>query len=102
MTTKNQGLRNTNDEATVSSVTTSSSTAKVGCAANADRLHFSLHNSDGTDAVWVRLYPAATDNSKRGIHCVQPNESWVLTGNYTGEISVISLANTPIVYCTEF
>lgn len=98
---------NTNDTSNVVSITLNSSTAVTLSAANAERVFFRADNNNATKAYWVRLYPAATDNTKHGIYVSSKtghNPWWEMLADnpYTGEISAIADTDSPTAYVTEY
>jgi len=115
MTFKIGRNRNTNDTATVSTVALNATTATTIAAANTDRifLHISVEGTATPDVcVYVRLYAAATDNTKAGVMLgvnTSGNNnvfavSWEMpTDNiYTGELSAILDSGTANVFITEY
>ena len=99
--------RNTNTDAVTTSVSLNSSTATTIQAENLNRMFFNVNNNNGTQAFWVRLYPAAQDNTKHGIFVsarTGSTSSWEMPSDniYTGEISAIADNDSPIAYVTEY
>lgn len=106
---------NTNDTSIVTSVSINSTTAVVLAPSNPDRVFFNVSLDAGiTDKdVFIRLYPAALDNSKRGILLARRSSSndaffwpiWQMPTDsiYTGEISAILGAGSAItLHVTEY
>lgn len=106
--------RNANDEATVTTVEVNDTTASKLVDANPDRIHLTI-NLDGGSAeeeVFVRFYPAADDDLKRGMVIKRKilgatsinDPRIVMEGDnvYTGEISAISESGTFDLHITEF
>ena len=105
---------NTNDEATVKSVSVGSSTAVTLVDANPDRISFraTIDGQTNDRTLFIRYYPAATDNTKHGNVLTKKLdedgsffriEDTMTPGNiYTGEISAIALSGTVTVYVTEY
>ena len=114
MTLKQGGNLNTDSEATVTTVAINDTTATIISAANSLRTPFVVNLNGGTadEEVFIRLYPAATDNIKKGIvlkrkiiGATSINDAiFVLENNamYTGEISALSESGTFDVHVTEF
>ena len=100
--------RNTNDVATVSAgITLNSVTSTVISAANPNRLALEVNNNFSTQAAWVKLQAATTDNDKKGIFLNKKNSgessySMIPDNVYTGEVSAIADSGTPTVYVTEY
>ena len=106
--------RNTNDTATVTAYTVNSTTATMISAANLRRINFSACLDPGTTTVdvYIRYYPASTDNIKRGdvitrdtfsnSSLFRPVHSMCSTNKYTGEISAISMSGSVVIHVTEY
>ena len=106
--------QNKNDTAVVTTVEVNDTTAAVVVAANPARIHITINLDGGTaeEEVFVRFYPAADDNLKRGmvikrkiIGATSINDPRVtMDGDnvYTGEISAISESGTFDLHITEF
>lgn len=113
MTKKVGNNRNFQDTSVTTTVTVNSLTATVLAPANPDRLWVRISLDSGTlnQEVFVREYPAATDNNKAGellIREISSNHSlfkpcyYTFADNvYTGEISGIADAGTFNVHVTE-
>lgn len=87
---------NTNDEASVGSVTTiSGANASVASAVNSSRIYFGIW-VQRRDA-WLRFQPASDDPSERkGIKILRNNYYELPTDNiYTGEISILADGAAP-------
>ena len=105
---------NSNDVATVTTYEINSVTATVISVSNPLRIAFSAClDSDITSVdAFIRLYPAATDNIKRGEVLTRDTfgnsslfrPSWTMTPDniYTGEISAISLSGIVFIHVTEY
>ena len=98
--------RVTYDTADTVDVTLNSTTAVTISVANADRVFFHVNNNNSNNAFWVRLYPAAQDDTKHGIYVSGKNglKNWwdMQEGEkYTGEISAIAELDSPIAHITE-
>lgn len=107
MTKRIESTRNTNDEATITTTILNTTTAVKIADANPKRLFFHVNNNDSAHAFWVRLYPAAQDNIKQGFFIsskVGIKNWWEMQvdNDYIGEISAISVTDTPIAYVTEY
>lgn len=101
---------------TASTVTmTATTTAATVFAANPDRIGFSIALTGGiTDVdVYVRYYPAATDNLEQGASVLSrrtssndaiyhPTFQMTPGSIYTGEISVIAMSGSVDVVATEY
>lgn len=106
--------RNTNDEATVTTVTLNSVTATTVAASNVDRISFlaSLDAGITNVDVFIRYYPAATDNNQAGYLIARrtanndafffPNHEMPVDNIYTGEISAITASGTVDIHITEY
>jgi len=96
------------DEVTqVDSYVLNSATAIIIAVTNERRLFFHVDNNFSDKAAWVRLYPAAQDNIKRGIFIngkEQGRTDWEMPPGsiYTGEISAIAEEGVPTIYVTEY
>ena len=106
---KNIGANiNITDEATISgAIALNATTSTVIAAANPNRIFFYVTNNGSSDAVWIKLQAATTDNDKKGIWIEKKEVAesfWQMpTDNiYTGEISAIANTNGPNVYITEY
>ena len=105
---------NSNDVATVTTYEINSVTATVISVSKLRRIVFSAClDSDITSVdVYIRLYPAAADNLKRGEVLTRDTfgnsslfrPSWAMTPDniYTGEISAISLSGSVFIHVTEY
>lgn len=100
--------RNLNPTASVNSGITLNTNTSIKIAdANPDRIYFYVTNDGSTDAIWIKLQPAVTDNDKKGIYLnkkgTSPN-TWEMPidNPYTGEISAIAADNNPNAYVTEY
>lgn len=100
--------RNTFDEAATSIVPINSLTATIISSANADRLHFQVILEPGIIDVdiFIRYYPAATDDLKQGTDVLtrrtmgndtlfNPGHKMDPDSPYLGEISAILLSGVP-------
>lgn len=106
--------KNTNDVASVAEVTINSVTATTIAIENPDRLFFEADIESGNVdvIVYLRLYAASVDNTKKGIvltRKVSSNDgffrvNWSMPPDniYTGEISAISETGTFNLYVTEY
>lgn len=102
------------DTATVTTYTINSVTATTIAVSNTSRIAFIASLDAGTADVnlFIRLYPAATDNIQKGIILARRTSSndalyhpvWQMDGDniYTGEISAITSAGTFDVHVTEY
>ena len=112
---RNEGRnRNTNDTASVQVIEINSVTAKVLSLPNNGRFYFSVNLESGisTQSAFIRLYPASTDNAKKGIllsRTTAGNDNislleWAMPIDnvYTGEISAISENGTFNLIITEY
>ena len=84
--------RNTNDEATMGSISSITNTTTVTVVpANANRIFFCINNDDAVTSMWVKLQAASVDNDLTGIF-VPKGAAWAMPVDnvYTGEISVIA------------
>lgn len=84
-----------------------SSMATTISIVNLERIFFHVANNFADKAIWVRLYPAAQDNIKRGIFLngkEQGRTDWDMPSGaiYTGEISVVAEEDTHDIYVTEY
>ena len=110
------GNLNTNEDGVVTTYTLNSVTA-TAIAANVGkngRAYISVSLDEGTTNrnVFIRLYPATTDNIQKGIVLTRDtmgNNSlfhsvWELKGSsmFNGEISAITASGTVDVHVTEF
>ena len=108
MTVKIGRNRNTNDEANVQSgIGLNSTTAVTIQAVNVERIFWHVDNDNAANAFWVRLYPAAQDDLKRGIFVSGRNGArpfWTMPPDekYTGEISAIADTAAPTAFTTEY
>ena len=115
MTATIAGNLSFNDDATVTKHTLSSTTpTKIGNISNkTERIFFRVDlQADGDAAVYIRLYPSAANNDKKGILLYRsaagndnmhiPYWEMPLLQKYLGEISAIALVGTPDIYVTEF
>tara|TARA_R110002096_G_C14430876_1_gene709889 strand:+ start:157 stop:501 length:345 start_codon:yes stop_codon:yes gene_type:complete len=105
---------NSNSEATVTTYEVNPGTATTVAAANPDRMYLSVALDVGTTArhAYVRLYPAGTDNIKKGDPLAVETDGndniftlvWRMTPDnvYTGEVSVITTVGTFDVHVTEY
>ena len=98
---------NTNDAANVVAISVGDGGAVTLSPPNSRRIHFHVDNGDADKGVWIRMYPASQDNTKRGIYLgdVEKSKSeWEMpTDNpYTGEISAIAEEDTHDVFVTEW
>ena len=106
--------RNTTDTATVTTVTVGDTNAVTLLASNPVRLDWraNLNGNGGNETVYIREYPAATDNIKQGRVLVKYldedgsyfnlSEKMEPSAVYTGEISAISESGNVTVYVTEY
>ena len=106
--------RNESNVASVQSYTINSTSATTIAIAKKDRMHFSVCLDPGTTNVdvYIRLYPAVTDNIKMGEVLTRDTfgnsnlfrSSLAFTGDsvYTGEISAISLVGSVVIHVTEY
>ena len=108
MTKKVGNNRNSQDTSVTTTVSINSLTATVLAPANPDRLwvRISLDSGILNQELFVREYPAATDNNKAGellIREISSNPCYYTFADnvYTGEISGISYAGTFNVHVTE-
>lgn len=102
-----QRTKNTNSVASVPSAIGLSATAAVLAVENPKRIFFHSNNSDSNQGYWIRLYPAAQDNLKRGIFVSGrngPKPWWEMKSDnlYTGEISAVADVGTPNACTTEY
>ena len=105
---------NTNDAATISTQPIDSVTAVMVAAANPDRIFLEISLSVGITDIdaYVRLYPAGTDDIKKGSVLTRRTASndalfspvWRMSPDniYTGEISMISASGTFDIHVTEY
>lgn len=99
---------NTNGTATVNAgVALNATTSTTILAANPNRIAIQINNNSSTQAAWIKLQTAATDNVKKGIFLHKkgdPHGEWNMVPDnvYTGEISAIADSGTPTVYVTEY
>ena len=89
----------TNHTAAIALTTTSSTTV---LEQSDSRIYLCVSNASSTDAVFIKLQPASTDNDAKGIR-LAPGEYWTMDGMaiYTGEVSAIAESGTPTVYAVE-
>lgn len=105
MTLKTGGNKNTNSLAVVTAEATMSdgAIAETLIVADESRIFFSVTITE-KDA-FIRLYPAATDNTIRGVK-VKKDQTWEMpTDNiYTGEISIIAnkVTEEPHYFVTSY
>ncbi len=106
MVARIESTRNTNEAATVSTgIALNATTSTVIAAANPNRIFFSANNNDSVQAAWLKLQAASADDDKKGIFLPKKGGlPWDMpTDNiYTGEISAVADAGTPVVYFTEY
>tara|TARA_R110000744_G_scaffold95919_7_gene185308 strand:+ start:1800 stop:2177 length:378 start_codon:yes stop_codon:yes gene_type:complete len=95
----------TTTSATTSAAVTISNSGQVGVALNTARKGVIL-SVVGTGAIYIRLYAAATDNTRKGIYLPANSTIELFSGGaiYTGEISVVNAVAdaTPALFATEF
>lgn len=113
MTKRLDRVINKTDEPTTTTVTLNDTTAVVLAAANPQRMYLRVSLDSGLDntEAFVREYPAAQDDLKRGeilMREISANHSlykptyYTFTDNvYTGEVSAIAVAGTFDVHVTE-
>ena len=103
--------RNVNTTATTTAVTLNSATATTIAPANPDRIYLSVSLDEGTTTteVFIRYYPAATDNIQQGEVIRRRLGSFLSEPHhmpedniYTGEVSGITATGTTTVYVTEY
>ena len=106
--------RNTNDEASVSTILVDSVTPVVISPANERRIHLRVDIAPGTTdrVVFIRAYPAVQDAIKQGeliVRRISGNDDldqlhWLMLNDniYTGEVSAICDTGTTEVYVTEW
>lgn len=106
---------NRNDAATVSTYTANAVNAIVIAPANPERIHFSVVLDPGaaSEEVYIRYYPAATDNAKKGTdvlvrlisgarNLLKDRHAMVVDNVYTGEISAITNTGAAVIHVTEY
>lgn len=104
--------RNTNDTATVNVVTINSTTSTVIALANPLRqfLYVGMPVGGASLQAYVKLQPAAADNTAKGILLTNSNPSirgegaWEMSTDsvYTGEVSAISTGGTFDLHIVEY
>lgn len=106
--------QNTNDAATVTTYEINSVTATVISVVNPLRIAFGACLDPGITNVdvFIRLYPAAADNLKRGevltrdtfgnSSLFRPSWTTIPDNIYTGEISAISQSGLVTIHVTEY
>lgn len=100
--------KNVNDESDTSSgIALNATTAVTIQAANNERIFFHVDNDNSANAFWVRLYPAAQDDLKRGIFVsgkIGARPFWTMPSDekYLGEISAIADTDSPFAFVTEY
>ena len=105
---------NSNDEAVVTSYNLNDTTATTIALPNKNRIYLSvsIDCGIGDTCAFIRLYPAATDNDKKGDiiqRVTSSNDSlflarWQMTpdNTFTGEISALCDAGSVTVHVTEY
>lgn len=93
--------------ATVGAATALNATTSTTIAASNSKRRFIAIQSDGSQAVWIKLQAASVDNAKKGIFIsaspgVESRWEMPQTFIYTGEICAIADTGTPNVYVTEY
>lgn len=107
MAKKIERTTNRNTQAQVAVTALNDATAVVIASADADRIYFQVNHDNAAMGVWIRLYPAAQDNDKRGIFLTPKTGSSVtwempVDNVYVGEISAIAEVGNPNAYTTEY
>lgn len=99
---------NSNTESEVALGTLLNATTAVTIQApNDKRIFFHVDNNNSANAFWVRLYPAAQDDLKRGIFIsgkIGARPFWTMPPDekYLGEISAIADTDSPVAFTTEY
>jgi len=73
---------------------------------NPQRKFLLVSNSSNNRSCWIKLQAANIDNDHKGILLNDVNRgksTWSMSDNiYTGEVSAIADAGSPVVYVTEY
>ena len=96
--------RNANDTADIRSISVGDTANVLLHAPDIERIFFCVQVSpDATDGVWLKLKPALSPDSKRGIY-LGPGERWQMDSMnvYTGGTCAISRSGTQEVFVTDY